>query len=131
MELLEEAVEQNLISCSSVPEAIIVTISASTRNFKSSNFNIMNAAFNTIGKIASLSAKHSKPFPLATLKAFVPPSCGKFGDRKMASVLHEMLLCVAQCVTPFQVVSCLVNGTEFEEPNTACRRSKIFRDCRQ
>ena len=105
MEIIQEALRENPDLVSENSEAIIVTVGAVTRNFKSSNFNIMNAAFGSIGTVATLCAEHSKPFPIATLKAFVPPACGKFGDRKIASGLHEMLLCVAQCVTPSKIVS--------------------------
>ena len=86
-------------------EAVIVTLGQTTKGFTHKNFNIMNAAFDTLTALADLCVEQSKCFPLQTLKAFVPFVSAKFGDRKMATRLHAMLLSVSQCVTPTQVVS--------------------------
>ena len=91
-------------------EAIIVLLFSATKSFKSSNFNLMNAAFDCILTIANACVSHSIPFPIGTAAQFIGPCTSKFGDRKMKKKLHDMLLTVAQCATPKFVIMRVLNA---------------------
>ncbi len=109
---VKEAIEAFENACKTSPttvvnnysEAIIVLLSSATKAFKSSNFNLMNAAFNCIFTIAEACVEHSIPFPVGTAAQFIAPSSVKFGDRKIKQSLHNMLLTLAQCATPKFVI---------------------------
>ncbi|CAM9401832.1 unnamed protein product, partial [Discosporangium mesarthrocarpum] len=85
--------------------ALIVALSASTKGFKDSNFNVMKAAFNAITSVVQADeGKDAAKANSAALSSALSPAVDKIGDRKLKDTVVSLLDTVSEALGPPWVI---------------------------
>lgn len=101
---LFEAVSKQVEGCKKeTAEALIVFLGSRTRQFKDSNFNLMNKTWDAIGGL--LSAKPNEAY----VAAFLPAAVSKLGDKKQKLRVAALLLDAVEIYGPSTIISRVVS----------------------
>ena len=100
--LFEEVGKQVEGCTQETAQALIVFLGSRTRQFKDSNFNIMNKAWEAIGKLLPVKPNE------AYIGSFLPAAVSKLGDKKQKTYVNSLLLDAIEVYGPTCIISKII-----------------------